>query len=118
MDIIAIDRAGNISEFSTSFVIKEVFQFISVRAYPNPANININIEFKLTRLSDVKLRIYNIAGEMVYNRDMKNAAEGRFVWKCQNNAGSKVASGVYVYSLEASLYETKIQKQGSIAVVR
>ena len=118
MDIIATDRAGNIAEFSTSFVIKEAFQFITIRAYPNPADSNINIEFKLTRFADVKLRIYNIAGELVYNRDMKSAAEGRFVWKCQNNAGNKVASGIYIYSLEASLYETNVQKQGSIAVVR
>jgi flagellar hook assembly protein FlgD len=71
----------------------------------------------LTRIADVILRIYNVAGELVYSSEKKKAADGTFVWKRKNNAGNKVASGVYIYSIEAVLYETKIHKQGSIAIV-
>ena len=118
MEIIATDRAGNEAEFSTSFVTQEVFQFITVRAYPNPArNIDVNIEFKLTRIADVILRIYTVSGELVYSSEKKKAADGTFVWKRKNNAGNKVASGVYIYSIEAVLYETKIHEKGSIAIV-
>jgi hypothetical protein len=118
MEIIATDRAGNATEFSTSFVTREVFQFITVSAYPNPAySFDVSIEFKLTRIADVVLRIYTISGELVYSSEKKKAADGTFVWKRKNNAGNKVASGVYIYSLEAALYETKIHKQGSIAIV-
>jgi hypothetical protein len=118
MEIIATDRAGNEAEFSTSFVTQEVFQFITVRAYPNPArNIDVNVEFKLTRIADVILRIYTVSGEMIYSSEKKKAADGTFVWKRKNNAGNKVASGVYIYSIEAVLYETKIHEKGSIAIV-
>jgi hypothetical protein len=117
MEITATDRAGNVAEFSTSFVKRESFQFTTVRVYPNPANGNVSIEFKLTGLADVTLRIYTIAGDLIYSRDMGKAAEGRFVWKCENSAGSRVASGIYIYSMEAAFYETKIREQGAIAVI-
>lgn len=117
IEIKATDRAGNVAEFSSSFVTKETFQFISVRVYPNPAKGNVSIEFKLNRLADVTVRIYTIAGELVYSHDMKKVAEGKFIWKCENNAGNKVASGVYIYSMEALLYETRVREQGTIAVL-
>ena len=118
MEIIATDRAGNVAEFSTSFLTAEVFQFILIRTYPNPANSVVNIEFKITRLADVELRIYTVAGELVYSSDKTSVAEGSFIWKCENSAGTPVASGVYFYTIEAVLYETKIHERGSIAVIK
>ena len=117
IEIIAMDRAGNVAEFSTSFVTKESFQFITIQVYPNPASSNVSIEFKLNRLANVTLRIYTIAGQLVYKHDMGKTADGKFVWKCENNAGNRIASGIYIYSMEALLYETKIYEQGAIAVV-
>jgi len=118
MEIIATDRAGNVAEFATSFLTEEVFQFILIRAYPNPANSVVNVKFKITRLADVELRIYTVAGELVYSSNKTNVAEGNFTWKCENSAGTPVASGVYFYTIEAVLYETKVHERGAIAVIK
>ncbi len=117
MEIIATDRAGNVAQFSTSFMTQEIFQFVKVRVYPNPARVNVNIEYRLTRLADVTLRIYTIAGDLVYSSEKKNVATGKFVWKCENSAGNKIASGIYIYSIQALLYGTSIHEKGAIAVV-
>lgn len=118
MKIVASDRSGNISEFSTSFITREVFKFISVYAYPNPAKDFVNIAFNLTRSADVAIRIYNVLGELVYSSTKENSAREKFEWKCTNNAGKRVSSGVYIYMLEAKLFNTKIYKSGKIALTR
>jgi len=118
MQIIATDRAGNIAEIFTSFQTREVFQFIKIKAYPNPARDNVNIEFKLTKSAEVNLKIYTINGELVFDTMKNNIAQGIFQWKCRNNSGNKAASGVYIYVLEAKIFETKIHKQGKIALIK
>jgi Tol biopolymer transport system component len=118
IDITAIDRAGNVSVFSSSFLTREIFQFISVSAYPNPAKDNVSIDFKLTRSADVTLRIFTISGELVYDTKKDSIARSIFSWRCRNNSGNKVASGIYIYVIEANIYQTTIQKYGKIAIIR
>jgi TolB protein len=118
MEITAIDRAGNASVFSSDFLTREIFQFISVRTYPNPARENVNIDFKLTKSADVTLRIYTVSGDLVYDSKKDNVARSVFSWRCRNSAGSKVASGIYVYVIEAKIYQTVIHKNGKIAIIR
>jgi len=118
IEITAIDRAGNVSVFSSSFLTREIFQFISVRVYPNPAKDNANIDFKLTRSADVSLKIYTVSGELVYDTKKDSIARSIFSWRCRNNSGNKVASGIYVYVIEAIIYQTTIQKYGKIAIIR
>jgi hypothetical protein len=117
MEIIATDHAGNVAALSTGFITEEHFQFIRILIYPNPANSLVNIEFKLTRVADVKLKIYTINGDLVYTSEEKRIADGKFIWKCENNSGSKIASGIYIYYIEASLYGTIIRSKGSVAVL-
>jgi len=118
MEITAIDRAGNTSVFSSDFLTRDIFQFISVRTYPNPASENVNIDFKLTRSADVTLRIYTVSGELVYDSKKDNIARSVFLWECRNTAGSKIASGIYFYVIEAKIYQTIIHKNGKIAIIR
>ncbi len=118
MKIVALDRAGNISEFSSGFITGETFKFISVYAYPNPAKDIVNIAFNLTKSADVTVRIYNISGEQIYSSAKENSAREKFEWKCINSAGKEVSSGVYIYIVEAKLFNTKIYKKGKIALIR
>jgi hypothetical protein len=118
IEITAIDRAGNLAVFSSSFLTREIFQFISVRVYPNPAKDNANIDFKLTRSAEVTLKIFTISGELVYDTKKDSIARSIFSWRCRNNSGNKVASGIYVYVIEANIYQTTIQKYGKIAIIR
>ncbi|MDQ1328170.1 MAG: hypothetical protein QG641_1455, partial [Candidatus Poribacteria bacterium] len=118
IEITAIDRAGNLAVFSSSFLTREIFQFISVSAYPNPSKDNVNIDFKLTRSADVNLKIFTVSGELVYDTKKDSIARSIFSWRCRNNSGNKVASGIYIYVIEANIYQTTIQKYGKIAIIR
>lgn len=70
--------------------------------YPNPFNPTTRIAFRLTRASDYKLSIYNIAGQVVESFDGR-AESGRTVieWDASNEA-----SGVYFYRLEAGQHSS------------
>lgn len=72
--------------------------------YPNPvsgsqATFNIFLPFQ----SNVQVKIFNIAGELVWERQFSNQAPTianpsgplMFTWPRTNNAGRQVASGVY-----------------------
>ncbi|MBM3279529.1 MAG: T9SS type A sorting domain-containing protein [Candidatus Handelsmanbacteria bacterium] len=71
--------------------------------YPNPFNPSTEIRFDLPTARDVKLTIYNQAGQAIrtlVDRRMKAGAYA-LKWDGTNNAGWGVASGVYFYSIEA-----------------
>jgi hypothetical protein len=42
-----------------------------------------------------EVKIYNIKGQLVFNKKMDNLTFASFVWDWHNNSGQKVASGVY-----------------------
>jgi photosystem II stability/assembly factor-like uncharacterized protein len=79
--------------------------------YPNPFNPNTNIEFSIPTAGPAKINIYNTAGQLVKEVVNKEFNPGSHVltWNGTNNQGNKVASGVYVYSLETS--SQKISKK-------
>jgi len=71
--------------------------------YPNPFNPSTSLAMDLPTASQYTLSIYNIAGQVV--KSFSGAAEAgtlTITWDGTNNAGSKVASGVYFYRFETS----------------
>ncbi len=77
--------------------------------YPNPFNPSTNISFALPQPSDWTLNIYNIRGELVRRfTGSDGAGDVLIVWDGVSNRGEQVASGVYLYRLEAgSFVETR-----------
>ncbi|MBN2185116.1 MAG: T9SS type A sorting domain-containing protein [Candidatus Krumholzibacteriota bacterium] len=71
--------------------------------YPNPFNPSTTIAFDLPSAGDVKLRIYNVKGELVSIVLDEFSREGwhRIVWDGNCRNGSRAASGVYFYRLTA-----------------
>jgi len=69
--------------------------------YPNPFNPTTNIEYSLPQQTNVKLRVYNILGQMVL--ELFNGAQIAGTHVVAFDA-SKLASGVYFYRLEAGSY--------------
>ena len=71
--------------------------------YPNPFNPSTEISFSLPVKSQVSLVIYNMLGQQV--RSLVNttlsAGEHRVVWDGTEASGKPVASGIYLYRLEA-----------------
>ena len=66
--------------------------------YPNPFNPNTTIEFEIKEDAKVKLTVYNILGEEV--AELVNGDINMGTHKVDFNAAN-LASGVYVYRLEA-----------------
>ncbi len=75
--------------------------------YPNPFNPTTTIKYDLPVEQNVKLNIYNILGAKV--KTLVNTAKkaGRYsvLWNGTNDYGSKVASGMYIYSIQTKEFK-------------
>lgn len=79
--------------------------------YPNPFNPETWIPFQLSEASEVEIKIYNPAGQLIKALDLgyRNAGyyesqEDSARWDGTNESGEKVASGLYFYTLRAGEY--------------
>jgi aminopeptidase N len=78
-----------------------VESFYLYQNYPNPFNPSTTIEFDLPKSSQVTLKIYNIIGEEVNTLLSASLLSGSYKYEWD---GSNLASGVYLYRLEAEGY--------------
>jgi len=71
--------------------------------YPNPFNPETTIKFELPVYTKVKLTVYNILGQEVATLINEERAAGfhAIKWDGRNAFGRRVASGIYIYRLEA-----------------
>ncbi|MCX7612349.1 MAG: T9SS type A sorting domain-containing protein, partial [Ignavibacterium sp.] len=69
--------------------------------YPNPFNPSTKIRFTLPFDSNVKLTIYNIAGEMIKEIVNGNFRAGEHEVTVSLNDIKGAASGIYIYSINA-----------------
>lgn len=75
--------------------------------YPNPFNPETTIAFSIANSAQqAKLEIFNIKGQKVKTLVNEQLEVGRYnvIWKGTDNAGRKVASGVYFYKFDADDY--------------
>lgn len=78
-------------------------EFALQQNFPNPFNPNTAINFQLPAAERVKLTIYNILGQKVrtlVNERLK-AGYYKVMWNGMNNRGRQMASGIYIYRIEA-----------------
>jgi len=71
--------------------------------YPNPFNPTTNIAFSLNVHSDVTVTVYSLLGEEVatiHNSSMQPGLQS-VKWNGTDSQGLQVASGVYIYRVEA-----------------
>ncbi len=93
--------ATGLKELDLSVVSPD--QYTLEQNYPNPFNPTTSIRFTLPLDKNISLKVYDILGNevktLVANEKM---AKGSYeiTWNGLNNAGSKVASGQYIYRLE------------------
>lgn len=92
--------------------------------YPNPFDFTQRydvpyprIKYTLPERCHVRIRIYNIAGELVKELvdEEKGPGTYRSEWRCDDQEGNEVASGVYLYVLERSNKKPIVKK---IAIIR
>ena len=76
--------------------------------YPNPFNPETWIPYQLHAPARVRLSIYDVRGALVRHIDLGQRAAGLYLtrasaahWDGRDQGGERVASGVYVYRLQA-----------------
>jgi len=79
--------------------------------YPNPFNPETWIPYQLEKTAHVTLQIFHLSGSLVRTLDLgwREAGfyltrEGAAHWDGTNEAGERVASGVYFYHLQANRF--------------
>jgi len=77
-------------------------KFAFYQNYPNPFNLSTTIEFNLPTESDVKIEVYNTAGQKVQTLLNKKMQEGSH--KVEYNA-QNLSSGVYFYKINAGEFQ-------------
>jgi len=81
--------------------VPEVYKLF--QNYPNPFNPKTEIKFELPQNTFVTLKVYNAVGQVVaelVNNEYRNAGSYSVSFD-----GSKFASGIYFYSIEAGVYK-------------
>ncbi|MFQ5636535.1 MAG: IPT/TIG domain-containing protein [bacterium] len=78
-------------------------EYVLGQNYPNPFNPSTSISFAIPRSGTVKLMIYNLRGRLISTIVSGRVAAGRYKveWDGTDSNGANVASGLYVYRLQA-----------------
>jgi sugar lactone lactonase YvrE len=102
--------AAYYKKFSTTGVVDAAAavptQYSLEQNYPNPFNPSTTIRFAIPKTGMTRLIVYDILGREVrtlMNSDL-NAGYHQIVWNGRNNSGSQVASGMYLYRIEAGSF--------------
>ncbi len=85
-------------EVPTSFFLQQNF--------PNPFNPTTVIRYKIAKVSDVELTIYNQLGQEVRTlvKERRPAGAYQIEWNGRDNKSKHVVSGVYLYRLRAGSF--------------
>jgi hypothetical protein len=94
---------GLITGIYTSEITNNLNGFRLYQNYPNPFNPTTTISFNLSKTSEVSLKIYNLLGEEVTTLLSASLLSGfqSVEWDGRDNNGHRVASGTYIYRLQA-----------------
>ncbi len=72
--------------------------------YPNPFNPSTTISYDLPQISQVRIEIFNMLGQLVKTLIDKQQEAGSYqtIWDGQDENGHRVSSGIYFYKIVAS----------------
>lgn len=83
--------------------VTEVAGFRLLQNHPNPFNPSTRIDFVLDETARVRLKVYDVSGRVTRTLvdGTRTAGSHSVLWDGRDDAGRPLASGVYIYSLEA-----------------
>ncbi len=102
-------EATGIKDFEN---LKQVIESFKVmQNYPNPFNPSTTIIYQIPGISNVKVRIFDINGQLVKDLLSETQPEGEYqiIWNGTNDKNASVVSGVYIYTVSSN--EQIISKQ-------
>ncbi|NOQ21902.1 MAG: T9SS type A sorting domain-containing protein [Candidatus Aegiribacteria sp.] len=74
----------------------------SISLSPNPAAEYLNLNYSLQNTSEVKIEVYNIAGQLVrqlVDEDMPQGSHD-FIWQGTDDSDRRLPSGIYIFRIE------------------
>ncbi len=83
-------------------------QFNLSQNYPNPFNATTIIEYDLPQASSVQLSIFDLNGQKIkslINQEMNSGSHSAY-WDGKNNFGNTVSSGLYIYTISTSNFNS------------
>jgi subtilisin-like proprotein convertase family protein len=83
--------------------IADAGSFEITQNYPNPFNPTTNIAFNVPADANVSVRVYDMLGREIATLVNGYYSSGKYIttWDANNNLGQTVASGLYLYRMEA-----------------
>ena len=97
-----VDDDGSTAVFASPLALP--LEFALADNYPNPFNPATTIGYVLPAAADVRLEVFNLAGQHITTLVSAYQLAGRHAveWDATNAQGQAVASGVYFYRLQAA----------------
>jgi len=96
------------SEPFTVTVLPAIKETTLLQSYPNPFNPDTWIPYELEKETEVKIEVYNAAGQLIRTLDLGVQPRGRYIsksksayWDGRSEFGERSASGLYFYVLKA-----------------
>jgi hypothetical protein len=80
--------------------------------YPNPFNPETNIKFFLPVNKKISLTVYNALGQKIktlVDNELLVTGNHEYVWDATNQAGKKVATGMYIYTLKYGNFQKSMK---------
>ena len=103
---------GSVAQFTLSVDDVMPEEFSISKAYPNPFNPTVNIDFSIPEEADITIQIFDLLGRNVFNHEQNfnTAGNYRFQWHGVNDSGTPIASGVYFVTIQhkANIFKQKI----------
>lgn len=72
--------------------------------FPNPFNPSTSINYFLSKESDIRFKIFNVTGQVVFISDNISAKSGynNYQWSALDNSGNLLPSGIYIVSMSSN----------------
>ncbi len=110
----AFDNLGASAADTLLFEIIEegIYTISDVFNFPNPFREGTNFVFQLSNPADVSLKVYNVSGVKIWERNMFGE-EGfnNVYWDGRDMAGDRPANGTYLYFLEVEFRDSFHRKE-------
>ncbi len=83
--------------------VADLNSFEITQNYPNPFNPTTNIAFNVTTDANVSVRVYDMLGREIATLANGFYSAGKYIttWNANTSLGQTVASGMYIYRMEA-----------------
>ena len=96
-----VEKVETAVETNSNAVVKA---FSLAQNYPNPFNPTTTIQFSIVKNTQVELAIYNVLGSRIKTlvNSKLNSGVHTVQWNGMNEAGDKVGTGIYYYTIKVN----------------